>query len=73
MPNHKITSATASSEQSAGIIKPDYSPWRCNGELCVTSIRLLQLLTTKISFRTGGMIAAVGSCRGDRPGYQFYP
>jgi len=36
MPNQEITSATASSEQSAGIIKPYYSPRLCNDDLAPT-------------------------------------
>ena len=36
MPNQEITSATASSEQSAGIIKPSYSPKLCNDDLAPT-------------------------------------
>lgn len=36
MPNQEITSATASSEQGAGIIKPYYSPRLCNDDLAPT-------------------------------------
>ncbi|MFI3308102.1 NCS1 family nucleobase:cation symporter-1 [Ewingella allii] len=36
MPNHEISSASASPELSAGIIKPHYSPRLCNDDLAPT-------------------------------------